>query len=258
MRETLPVVSRRRRRRHPRVRSLQQWLADLGYAPGTVDGIFGRKTDRAVRKFQTDAGLFVDGVVGRKTWTALADLIEVFNSVVPDAVISEIEIIPRSDWGARPPKRIMAAQPNRPKVFIHHAADPLPGVSHEYAEARKHQNLHMDVRGWYDIAYNFLITPTGRILEGRGKAVRPGATKYENRVSYAIEFQGYFHQPFNEQPSEVSLNACGWLIRHLIDEGYLASNVEVLGHQDSKWARTACPGDNLYPRLNDIKTIAGL
>ena len=35
------------------------------------DGIFGPKTQRAVREFQREAGLGDDGVVGKDTWTAL-------------------------------------------------------------------------------------------------------------------------------------------------------------------------------------------
>lgn len=38
----------------------------------TADGVFGSETDRAVRAVQKDLGLLVDGVVGPKTWAALA------------------------------------------------------------------------------------------------------------------------------------------------------------------------------------------
>jgi peptidoglycan hydrolase-like protein with peptidoglycan-binding domain len=36
-----------------------------------VTGIFGRKTYRAVRSFQTGAGLRADGVIGSATWRRL-------------------------------------------------------------------------------------------------------------------------------------------------------------------------------------------
>jgi peptidoglycan hydrolase-like protein with peptidoglycan-binding domain len=37
----------------------------------TVDGIFGAKTEAAVKKFQKSRGLKVDGIVGQKTWNEL-------------------------------------------------------------------------------------------------------------------------------------------------------------------------------------------
>ena len=50
------------------VRQLQQALEDLGYDPGAVDGRFGSMTESAVKAFQADRGLDVDGIVGEITW----------------------------------------------------------------------------------------------------------------------------------------------------------------------------------------------
>jgi uncharacterized protein (TIGR02594 family) len=46
---------------------VQRALTALGYDPGPLDGIRGRLTMRAVRAFQADHGLAVDGIVGPKT-----------------------------------------------------------------------------------------------------------------------------------------------------------------------------------------------
>lgn len=51
---------------------LQQRLAVQGYSVGSIDGIFGNKTLEAVKDFQIDYNLSVDGIVGPKTWAALA------------------------------------------------------------------------------------------------------------------------------------------------------------------------------------------
>jgi peptidoglycan hydrolase-like protein with peptidoglycan-binding domain len=40
--------------------------------PGTVDGDFGAKTERAVRAYQEDRGVPADGKVGDRTWWAPA------------------------------------------------------------------------------------------------------------------------------------------------------------------------------------------
>jgi peptidoglycan hydrolase-like protein with peptidoglycan-binding domain len=36
--------------------------------PGPIDGIFGPMTDAAVRAYQGDRGVVVDGIVGDRTW----------------------------------------------------------------------------------------------------------------------------------------------------------------------------------------------
>jgi len=53
------------------VSSMQSKLLDAGYDPQGVDGYFGDHTLAAVRAFQTDKGLQVDGVCGNQTWGAL-------------------------------------------------------------------------------------------------------------------------------------------------------------------------------------------
>ncbi len=53
------------------VRELQQKLSAKGVNPGPIDGAFGPKTEAAVRRFQEQNGLQVDGIVGPQTFTAL-------------------------------------------------------------------------------------------------------------------------------------------------------------------------------------------
>lgn len=53
------------------VRTLQTKLNNWGYDAGTVDGIFGSKTQAAVKRFQQKNGLVADGIVGSKTAAAL-------------------------------------------------------------------------------------------------------------------------------------------------------------------------------------------
>ncbi|MCB9641072.1 MAG: peptidoglycan-binding protein [Myxococcales bacterium] len=66
-----PNVTLKEGAKGPHVKTLQDRLQDLGFKPGPVDGVFGPKTESAVRAFQRDAGEVVDGLVGPKTWAAL-------------------------------------------------------------------------------------------------------------------------------------------------------------------------------------------
>ena len=53
------------------VTALQRKLFAMGFNPGTIDGIFGSKTDQAVRDYQEKKGLQVDGIAGPETFTSL-------------------------------------------------------------------------------------------------------------------------------------------------------------------------------------------
>lgn len=53
------------------VRSVQHALESKGYDTGSVDGVYGQKSENAVIAFQQAAGLEADGIVGPQTWAAL-------------------------------------------------------------------------------------------------------------------------------------------------------------------------------------------
>jgi len=63
-----PLV-RKGDQQHP-VQTLQYLLRARGHSVA-VDGIFGSGTDAAVRAFQHQKNLSVDGIVGPQTWSAL-------------------------------------------------------------------------------------------------------------------------------------------------------------------------------------------
>ena len=57
------------------VKILQQYLIDNDYLTGKADGIFGGMTESAVKKFQTEYKLTVDGIVGGKTRSTINELL---------------------------------------------------------------------------------------------------------------------------------------------------------------------------------------
>lgn len=55
----------------PDVLDAQRLLRERGFDPGPLDGIYGERTEAAVRAFQSANGLLVDGIVGPATWSRL-------------------------------------------------------------------------------------------------------------------------------------------------------------------------------------------
>ena len=53
----------------------QDSLNTLGFNTGGLDGYFGNRTDEAVRSYQSQVGLTVDGIVGCNTWRALQNAV---------------------------------------------------------------------------------------------------------------------------------------------------------------------------------------
>lgn len=54
-----------------RVRDIQLKLSWLGYEPGPIDGVWGRRTAAALRHYQARRGLTADGIAGPMTLAAL-------------------------------------------------------------------------------------------------------------------------------------------------------------------------------------------
>lgn len=112
---------------------LQQWLNTIGFHPEVVDGIFGASTERAVREFQDNFGLFPDGIVGPSTLAALFNLRHMLDK----------------DGDAAYPK-----QP--PSSFVSHIKGKKIAVGCHRLEARTWRNLPEE-SGWLyiDLAHRF-------------------------------------------------------------------------------------------------------
>lgn len=70
------------------IKQIQQALKNKGLDPGEIDGIWGRNTIAAVKKFQMGNGLDVDGIVGPNTIQAL------FEGDIPAAAVTVSPFLP--------------------------------------------------------------------------------------------------------------------------------------------------------------------
>ena len=79
------------------VRVIQYYLAVLGYFDDAlprvaITGNFDSATEDAVRQFQAQQGLAVDGIVGRDTWNALTRAYQQLRASLPDRYLQPSEI----------------------------------------------------------------------------------------------------------------------------------------------------------------------
>lgn len=93
------------------VRELQAALIKRGFACGKIDGIFGVKTDAAVRAFQAAYYLVVDGIVGTKTRNAL-------QSMAQQTGAESVEAPPEQDTHPQSPTQTGNEQTNSLMIQI--------------------------------------------------------------------------------------------------------------------------------------------
>lgn len=164
-----------------------------------------------------------------------------------------IDFVTRAEWGARPPAwgpYPVDAMPT-PELWLHHTAS----AGSDEVSMRAIQDFHMDVRGWSDIAYSFLIdndAPDVDTFIGRGAGIAGGHTLGHNEHSHAICVIGdYTSVP----PHEDTLEAISKLVAYGYQEGWWPLGFTG-GHRDASGANTSCPGDALWPLIGSINQRA--
>jgi peptidoglycan hydrolase-like protein with peptidoglycan-binding domain len=63
---------RRPRPGNPQVLYVQRLLADLAYAPGSIDGQMGPSTEEAIKRFERDRGMAQSGAISQQLMRELA------------------------------------------------------------------------------------------------------------------------------------------------------------------------------------------
>ena len=128
------------------VKTLQQKLNLM------ADGIFGPLTEEAVKEFQANNGLTVDGIVGQKTWDKLG-----------------VSYNPR----------------NIKEIIIHCSATP-EGKDFTTAQIKQ---WHL-ARGFSDIGYHYVIYRDGSIHTGRAESVSGAHCTGHNTISIGVCYIG--------------------------------------------------------------------
>lgn len=130
-----------------KVKDIQKALDDLGYDVGPIDGIIGVRTRNAVREFQKDVKIGVDGIVGPMTMSAL--------HTATDGKF-KIPVV----------KKPGAHRANREIHTLVWHTTATPQGKEFTRQAIKDMHLN---RGFGDIGYHKLVHLDGSVSEGRSE-----------------------------------------------------------------------------------------
>lgn len=132
---------------------------------------------------------------------------------------------------------------------FHHTAGSLDATPHAIAD--------FGVGKFGRSSYNFFISQVhneGDVYEMQGLH-RGAHNDGENSTRLGVVFAGYYHPDVDHQPSEEMLEAAAQLLAHGHEEWGIP--IDVKGHRDPDTDtgdddNTACPGDHLYERMDDV------
>ena len=183
-------------------------------------------------------------------------------------------VIRHSSWSQVQPD--LAVLEKRPMgtirhVSIHHTETPVPDTVLEEQRLRNIQEYHQTTQGWGDVAYHYLVGPSGKVYEGRSErfaassgtiyltkeqweaapqdgaggtraskplaAVKPGHSGGHLTVCFVGSYG-------NALPTEAARRAAVALVARKLAENHLTAD-DVFFHREIALS-TDCPGQALY------------
>lgn len=183
-----------------------------------ADGIYGAMTEDAVKIFQRENGLTVDGIVGPAT---LAKLI---------------------------PQRLKKSERKITEIIVHCSATP-EGKDYTVDDIRRWHKQ----RGYSDVGYHYIVYRNGILAQGRDVNTIGAHAAGHNAHSIGICYIGGMNAE-NTQPEDTrTLRQKARLLSLLVDLRKLYPNARIIGHRDlsedkngdgiidsSEWMK-ACP-----------------
>lgn len=160
--------------------------------------------------------------------------------------MSQLRIISRKEWNARPPKGPLTRVNQFSKVGIHYSTGQELGRTDTAQWVREIQLFHQSTNGWSDIGYHFLVDREGRIYEGRGWGFIGAHCPGRNADSIGICFLG------NDDPGVDDLTPEAKIAIKLLIEEFekrYMKPVEIFPHR--RYKLTQCPGDEITKWIRD-------
>lgn len=171
-----------------------------------------------------------------------------------DQPTAAVHIASRSSWGARHPDGDLTLTGPAVEVFVHHSVtaqlSPDASIGAEAEQMRALESVGQSRFGT-GISYNVVIFPSGRAYQGVSWNRRGTHTGGRNSTSRSICFAGNYD---TELPSAAQISTASAI--YGAGKGrWWTDGAPLRGHRDV--SQTACPGQFLYSRIDDIRSGSG-
>lgn len=199
------------------------------YNPGSLENKLGNKATQANNR--SDCTCPQPDYEDRDDWCPAGNCPEIVNPVITDVT----------------------------HLIVHHSAG-VSSSSDWAGVVRSIWDFHVNVNGWDDIGYNYLVDPNGVLYEGRGNNVRGAHFCGNNGGTMGVCVMGDFT---NISPTDnaksILKDLLAWKICDIdADPLEMATHASsglnlnrISGHQDG--CATECPGASFYPQFSDIR-----
>jgi len=166
-------------------------------------------------------------------------------------LLNELGALPRSMWTNRHPQTShINMMDGVTRITAHHEGwKPVYFTNERETEHRLKliQHVHMDVRGWADVGYHFIIDRDGRLWEARPIKYQGAHVKYHNKHNVGVMCLGNF---MKQEPSNAQVQRLGRTLKKLMAI-YRVPVDRVYTHRELM--PTLCPGDNLQPHVDHMR-----
>ena len=175
--------------------------------------------------------------------------------VLPSELVN-IGVVSRSDWGASS-TNCSTLENDWYRMAIHHTAGSQTSGGSVEGAVRALQSYSMGSGTFCDVPYQFLVGYDGTLYEGRPYDYYSGATGGGNNDgNIAISFLGCYDADGCSTSHAVTaeMMEAGQLLVHTLAalHDVPLNSDSIRGHQDWPNNATACPGDLLHPRLDEL------
>ena len=153
------------------------------------------------------------------------------------------------EWGSQPDSLPEEWRQTPTRIVIHHAGVNWVEGTDPYTKVRNLQTWGKREKGWPDLPYHFLISPDGRIFEGRDPSYQPQSnTEYDMVGVLNVQLFGNFEE---QSVSPEQKRALTSLLRYIC-ESYAMPPERISTHQQQAPGQTTCPGRDLILCLPEI------